>query len=147
MMNTAPPFEVARGELTISTDPKRHDLDAVHALLRATHWAKEMSRPTLERAFANSLNFGLFDGDRQIGFTRLVTDYCTYAYMTDVVVAEEHRGKGLGKWMMEAVLAHPDLKDMRRIALLTLDAMPFYDSFEFTTDTGKLTYMERRAAR
>ena len=138
------PFEIRRENFLISTDPSHHDLDAIHALLRATHWAKDMSREVLNRAFEHSLCFGLFDDGQQIGFARLITDYCTYAYLTDVVVAEEYRGRGLGKWMMEAMLAHPDLKGMRRIALLTLDAGQLYEQFGFATDTGRLTYMERR---
>jgi N-acetylglutamate synthase-like GNAT family acetyltransferase len=138
------PFELRRESFLISTDRARHDLDAVHALLRATHWAKDMSRDVLNLAFEHSLCFGLFDGERQVGFARLITDYCTYAYLTDVVIAAEYRGRGLGKWLMEAMLAHPDLNGMRRIALLTLDAERLYEQFGFATDTGKLIYMERR---
>jgi N-acetylglutamate synthase-like GNAT family acetyltransferase len=137
-------FELRRNEFTISTNRARLDLGILHPLLRATHWAREMSREVLERAVANSLCFGLYDGDHLIGFARLITDYCTYAYLTDVVVAAEYRGRGLGKWLTEAIVVHPEMKGLRRITLLTRDAMDLYRQYGFTTDTGSLVYMERR---
>jgi N-acetylglutamate synthase-like GNAT family acetyltransferase len=143
-VSTHAPFSLQRDRFSITTDPERQDFDAIHALLRSTHWARTMPRDVLEVAVANSLCFGLFDDGKQIGFARLITDYCTYAYLTDVVIAEELRGQGLGKWLMEGMLAHPMLTGMRRIALLTLDAQRYYEALGFSTNTGTLTYMERR---
>lgn len=137
-------FELHRDEFTISTNRARLDLDALHALLRSTHWAREMSRDILEKAVRKSLCFGLYDSDVLIGFARLITDHCTYAYMTDVILAAEYRGRGLGKWLTQATVIHPDMKGLRRIALLTRDAMGLYRQYGFTTDTGGLVYMERR---
>ncbi len=141
---TQPIFEQTRGDLLLSTDRHRLDLDAVHAMLRATHWAREMSRPVLEKAVENSLCFAVYLDGKTIAFARLVTDHCTYAYLTDVVVAEEHRGRGIGNWLTEAIVGHPDMKEIRRISLLTSDAQWLYERHGFKTDTGKLIYMERR---
>jgi ribosomal protein S18 acetylase RimI-like enzyme len=138
-------FELRRNEFTISTDRARLDLARVHALLRATHWAKDMSREVLEQAVASSLCFGMYDGEQLVGFARLITDYCTYAYLTDVIVAPDYRRLGLGKWLTEAIVAHPQMTGLRRIALLTRDAMDLYRQYGFGTDTGGLVYMERRA--
>jgi ribosomal protein S18 acetylase RimI-like enzyme len=103
-----------------------------------------MSREVLEQAVLNSLCFGMYEGDQIIGFARLITDYCTYAYLTDVIVAPPYRGRGLGKWLTEAIVVHPRMKGLRRIALLTRDAMDLYRQYGFGTDTGGLVYMERR---
>jgi ribosomal protein S18 acetylase RimI-like enzyme len=130
--------------IEISTDRDRQDIDAVHRLLQSTHWATWMSREVVAKAIANSLCFGMFDDGEQIGFARLVTDSCTYAYLTDVVIDAKHRGRGLGTRLMAALFEHPEVRDLRRVALLTVDAMKLYEKFDCTTDTGKLTYMERR---
>ena len=130
--------------IEISTDRDRQNVDAVHRLLQSTHWATWMSRAIIEKAIANSLCFGMFADGEQIGFARLVTDSCTYAYLTDVVIDQKYRGRGLGKQLMAAVFDHPDVRDLRRVALLTVDAMKLYEQYDCTTDTGKLVYMERR---
>ena len=91
----------------ISTDPARQDITAIHRLLQSTHWATWMTRPIVEKAIANSLCFGVFSDGVQVGFARLVTDHCTYAYLTDVVIDEKHRGGGLGKALMDAIVAIP----------------------------------------
>ena len=142
---TATPFELRRDPYWITADRDRLDIDSVHALLGTTHWAREMPRSVLEIAMANSLCFGLFENDDLIGFARLITDYCTYAYMTDVVVAEAKRGHGLGKWFMEVALnEHPQMKGLRRIALLTFDAQWLYEPLGFVANSGgRFTYMER----
>ena len=138
-------FETRRDPYWITADRDRLDIDAVHRLLKTTHWAREMPREVLETAMANSLCFGLFENEELIGFARMVTDYCTYAYMTDVVVAESKRGRGLGKWFMEAAVnEHPQMKRLRRIALLTLDAQWLYEPLGFVANHGgRFTYMER----
>lgn len=120
------------------------DVDAVLALLRTTFWASDMKRNVLSRAIENSVCFALFERDVLIGFGRIVTDLATYAYWTDVVIAEKSRGRGLGQWLSECMLAHPDLQRLRRVALLTRDAAQLYARVGFTEGPGPLIYMERR---
>lgn len=138
------PVEVQRGEVLISTDRSRIDLNAALALLRTTHWAAGMNLETLKRAMANSVCFGVYQGGELIGLGRVVTDLATYAYWTDVVIAPEHRGRGLGRWLSACMLAHPDLQKLRRVALLTRDAAALYAEFGFSEGPGPLIYMERK---
>ena len=129
---------------TISTDRARLDLDFTLRLLHTTSWGAGMTLAVLERAAANSVCFGVYGSGQQIGFGRVVSDLATYAYLTDFVIAEEHRGKGLGSWLVECVLAHPDFQHLRRVALVTLSAQKLYAPFGFTEGSGALVYMERR---
>jgi GNAT superfamily N-acetyltransferase len=115
----------------ISTDPAQFDLDAIHAYLVRAYWCEGIPRETMERAIANSLCFALFRGKAQIGFARVITDSATYAYLCDVYVLEDYRGKGLGKWLMECVMAHPALQGLRRFSLATRDAHGLYRQFGF----------------
>ncbi len=138
------PVEFRRDDLVVSTDRHRMEPDVVLALLHTTFWAQGMTRDVLARAIANSVSFGLFDRSLLVGFGRAVTDLATYAYWTDVVIAPSHRGRGLGQWLSECMLAHPDLQGLRRVALLTRDAAPLYARVGFTTGPGELVYMERR---
>jgi ribosomal protein S18 acetylase RimI-like enzyme len=143
-------FEETRGSLTLTTDREWIDVDAVYAMLCAEHWGWQVTRSVLQRSIENSICFGVYDtaaGDRQLSFARAVTDLATYAYLTDVVVARSARGKGIGQWMIEAVLAHPDLQGLRRVTLLTRDAQELYRKFGFTTDMPTSTYMELRPKR
>jgi ribosomal protein S18 acetylase RimI-like enzyme len=94
---------------------------------------------------AHSICFGLLEGERLIGFGRVVTDLATYAYWTDVVVDVTYRGRGLGRWLVDTMLAHPELQGLRRVALLTRDARGLYEQLGFTTELGPRVYMERRA--
>ena len=136
--------EWVRGEYAISTDRARLDLDAVHRYVSTSYWAAGMPRAVLERAVENSLIFGIYHGPRQAGFARAITDRATYAYLSDVFVVEEYRGRGLSKWLMECVLAHPDLQGLRRFALFTRDAQALYERYGFGPPRGASTYMERR---
>lgn len=143
-------FEDTRGPLTLTTDRQWIDFDAVYEMLRGEHWGGQVTRPTLERAIENSICVGVYDtddDDRQLSFARVVTDLATYAYLTDVVVAPRARGKGIGKWMIEAILAHPELQGLRRVTLLTRDAHDLYKQFGFSTDMPTSTYMELRPQR
>lgn len=139
-----PPIEFRRGQFVISTDRQQLDPDAILILLHTTHWAAGMTRETLTRAIANSVCFGVFDRDLLIGFARAVTDLATYAYWTDVVIADGYRGRGLGRWLSECMLAHPDLQGLRRVTLLTRDAAGLYAGLGFTIGSGSLVYMEYR---
>ena len=131
-----------RDGLTVSTDRGRLDLDAILTMLRGTHWGGGLTRETLERGVAHSLCFGLYDGPAQVGFARVITDYATYGYVSDVVIAESRRGRGLGEWLVACILAHPDLQHLRRLALLTRDSASLYARFGFVPGTGDLGYME-----
>jgi N-acetylglutamate synthase-like GNAT family acetyltransferase len=136
------PLTFERDGVTVSTDRARLDLDTILMMLRGTHWGGGLSRETLERGVANSLCFGLYDGPVQIGFARVITDYATYGYVSDVVIAESRRGRGLGEWLVACILAHPDLQHLRRLALLTRDSASLYARFGFVAGTGDLGYME-----
>lgn len=120
-----------REEYRISTDPAHFDLDAIHAYLVRAYWSQGIPRKTVERAVANSLCFAVLHGKAQIGFARVVTDSATFAYLCDVYILEEHRGKGLGKWLMECVMGHPGLQGLRRFSLATRDAHVLYRQFGF----------------
>ena len=114
----------------ITTDRDRIDVAAVHAFLTRSYWSPGIPRDVVERAIANSLCFSLLAADgAQAGFARAVTDRATYAYLADVYVAEEHRGKGLGVWLVQHVVEHPDLQGLRRFALATADAHGLYTRF------------------
>ena len=141
------PVEERRGNLLLSTNRERIDADAVLGMLLTSHWGGAMTRPVLDRAIANSVCFGVYEDTRQLGFARAVSDLATYAYLTDVIVAEDARGRGIGSWMVEAIIAHPDLQGLRRIALYTRDARALYERYGFTTDPPASVYMELRARR
>lgn len=116
----------------ITTDPERIDVAAVHAELTRSYWSPGIPLDVVARGIANSLPFGLLAPDgAQAGFARAVTDRASYAYLADVYVAEAHRGRGLGKWLVETVLGHPDLQDLRRWALATADAHALYARYGF----------------
>lgn len=114
----------------LTDEAARQDLDAVTALLRSTYWAADRPRSVMERSMQNSLCFGLFHEAVQVGFARVVTDFATVGYLCDVVIADGHRGKGVGKWMLNCILEHPQLKGCR-IDLFTKDAQEFYRGFGF----------------
>ena len=137
-------IEATRGDLVLSTDRARIDVDAVLAMLHASHWGGGMTRRSRERASANAVCFGIYDqSGRQLAFARAVSDLSTYAYLTDVIVADDLRGRGLGSWMMDSLLAHPDLQGLRRIALWTKTARRLYERFGFNANVpAASTYLE-----
>lgn len=120
-------YERKRGQFSISTDRDRLDIAAIHEFLsRESYWCLGIPRPVLETAIENSLSFGLYDGETQIGLTRVVTDRATFAWLCDVYVLPAFRGQGLARWMIESVLEHPDLQGLRRTILATRDAHALY---------------------
>ncbi len=135
--------DAARGPYRISTDPARLDARSIHAYLTRSYWAEGIPLEVVERALAGSLCFGLYHGDEQVGLARVVTDQATYAYLCDVYVLEAHRGAGLGRWLMEAVMSHPGLQGLRRVALVTRDAHGLYAGFGFTPLARPEGHMER----
>ncbi|HEY2955530.1 MAG TPA: GNAT family N-acetyltransferase [Candidatus Eisenbacteria bacterium] len=135
--------EWRRGEYTLTTDPARVDLAVVHGYLAGSYWAKDIPLEVVRRSIEHSLNFSLLHAGKQVGFSRVITDYATFAYVGDVFVLEEHRGRGLSKWMMEVIVAHPDLQGFRRWVLLTRDAHGLYAQYGFRALKAPERYMER----
>ena len=135
-------MEYKRDNFTISDDSSRLDLDAICDFLSRSYWANKRSRETIERSIKHSLNFGVYDDEKQVGFTRVVTDYAVFAYMCDVFIHEDYRAHGLGKWMMESILAHPELQGLRRWCLVTRDAHGLYKQFGFTELYDTTRWME-----
>jgi GNAT superfamily N-acetyltransferase len=134
----------------ISTDPARLDLDRIHRFLSTqAYWSPGVAREVVERSIAGSLPFGVYSAGReQVGFARVVTDYATFAWIADVYVEPEHRGNGLGKRLVEQILAHPELQGLRRWMLGTADAHELYRRFGFSElrDVGRFMALESGAA-
>jgi GNAT superfamily N-acetyltransferase len=123
-------MEWHRGEYILSDDKARLDVPAIKALLRATYWASDRTDEQFERVIKHSVCFGLYHRGRQVGFARVLTDFAVFAYLGDVIVAPEHRGQGLGKWMVECILTHPAL-DVTTQCLSTRDAHSLYERYGF----------------
>ena len=136
-------FETRRDTFTISTDPSRLDMNAVHDFLARSYWAKTRPHEYTDAAFANSLVFGLYEGSRQVGMARVVTDFIIVAYLCDVFIHEDFRRHGLGKWLMQTMLEHPDLLHVRRWLLATDDAHGLYQQFGFEPLTDVEKWMQR----
>lgn len=136
--------EWQRGEYLISTDRSRLDPGVIHDYLSNTsYWATGRSLETVMASIDHSLNFGLYEGKRQIGFARVVTDYATFAWLADVFVLEGFRGQGLGTWLVETVLSHAELQRFRRWVLATKDAHELYRQFGFVELKRPERWMER----
>lgn len=119
-------------EYTLSDDPARVDVTAVHAYLTRSHWAEGIPLDLVKRSLIGAVCISVHHAtDGQVGFARVVTDRATFGYLCDVYVLEGHRGRGLSKWMMRAVMAHPDLQGLRRFMLMTKDAHELYRRYGF----------------
>jgi GNAT superfamily N-acetyltransferase len=134
--------EYTKGQYWITTDTQKLDLGAIHGYLSRSFWAEGIPKKTVAKAIANSLCFGLFDRAEQVGLARVVTDRATYAYLCDVYVLETHRERGLGKWLIEIVMAHPDLQGLRRFQLVTRDAHGLYSRHGFAAPANPERHME-----
>jgi GNAT superfamily N-acetyltransferase len=149
--------EHRQGAFLISTDPAQLDLDLIHNFLTNCYWAKGIPKEVVARSIEHSLCFGIYDeswvelprlakparpGAPQVGFARVISDFATIAYLGDVFLLESHRGRGLGKWMMECIMRHPALQGLRRWILLTRDAHEFYAKVGFTRLEAPERYME-----
>ena len=130
---------------SVSTDKFLLDIEMiVDFLSNQSYWAKGRSRERIERSIANSFCFGVFDeAGRQVGFARVVSDCAVFAWLMDVFILEDHRGKGLGKLLMKEIMAHTDLQDVKKWALGTLDAHGLYKQFGFTSIAKPERMMER----
>ena len=133
-----------RGEYSISTDKQKLHIDMIHAYLTKSYWAKGIPFETVKRSVEHSLNFGLYHEDEQVGFARVVTDYATFMYLVDVFILEAHQGQGLGIWMMDVVINHPDMTGIRTWILKTADAHRLYEKFAFEVPSKPRTFMQRR---
>jgi GNAT superfamily N-acetyltransferase len=136
---------VSKDEYEIDDDPGRLDLDVVRSFLAGSYWAEGVPLDVVARSVANSLNLGLYHTGGQVGFTRVVTDRATFAWVGDVFVLPGHRGRGLAHWMMETMLAHPDLAGLRRFMLATSDAHGVYADCGFAplADPGRFMEIAR----
>jgi len=136
-------YEVRRNGYVVSTDPAALDLDAVHDFLaNRSYWSAGISRERLAAAIERSIPFGVYHDGRQVGFTRVITDGSTIAYIADVYVDEAYRGRGLSKLLMEAVMAHPELQHLKRWILGTKDAHSLYARYGFKPLTAPERWME-----
>ena len=135
-------YERRRGDLLLSTDRALLDVDLVHRVLATTYWAGGIPREIVARAIAGSISFGLYDRRELVGFARVISDLATYAYLADVFIVEARRGRGLGDWLVESILLHPQLQGLRRFALITRDAGPLYARHGFVAPADPSGYME-----
>jgi N-acetylglutamate synthase-like GNAT family acetyltransferase len=135
-------LEVHQDQFTISTDPARLDIDTIVDMLQRAYWATGRPREKTERALQNSLVFGVYDGERQIGLARVVTDFSIFAYLCDVFIHEDYRARGLGKWLIQTIMNHPDLVELRRWLLVTSDAHGLYRQFGFTSIEDPQRWMQ-----
>ncbi len=132
-----------KADFEVSTDPARIDVALVHGFLADSYWAKGIARQTVENSIRNSLCFGLYRDKQQVGFARVITDRATFAYLADVFVKPEFRGRGLSIWMMECILSHPELQGLRRWSLVTDDAHRLYERFGFRPLASPDRWMEK----
>jgi N-acetylglutamate synthase-like GNAT family acetyltransferase len=123
--------DVTTGRFTISMDKRRLDVDAVHDALRQKYWSKEIPKAIVRRAIEHSLCFGVYEGPRQIGFARVISDYATFAYLADVYIDDACRGQGLGKELIACIMSHEQLQGLRRWMLATQDAHGLYEQYGF----------------
>lgn len=132
-----------REDYCVSTDRDRLDIDAIHSFLSKSYWGDGRRLEVVKRSIDHSLPFGLYKGEQLIGFARVVTDYATFAWLADVFVLNEFRARGLSKWLLEAVVSHPDLEGLKRWILATRDAHELYGKFAFTNLKNPEWFMER----
>ena len=135
--------EWRRGEYIISTDKSRLDLSVVHGFLTASYWAAGIPLEIVKKSVEHSLSFGVYKGDKQVGFARVITDYATFAYIGDVFILEDYRGQGLSKWLMQVIADHSELQGLRRWLLLTRDAHGLYEKTGFVEPKTPERYMEK----
>jgi len=134
------------GDILITTDPARLDLDVIHGFLSQSYWASGVAREVVERSIRHSICFGALDGERQVGFARVISDRATYAYVADVFVLPSHRGLGIGKRLMACITTHPELQRLRLWTLFTRDAHGLYRQYGFHEARLPERLMEMRQA-
>lgn len=140
-------LEYQKEDYSISTDPAKLDISLIHDFLANSYWAKNIPRDVLEKSIDHCLNYGVYADNELIGYARVLTDYSTFAYLADVFIIEEHRGKGLSKWLMECILIHPGLQNIRTWMLKTHDAHGLYEKYGFTAPENPGSIMEKRVVK
>lgn len=137
-------YEARKGVFLISTDPSKLDFDVIHHYLcDHSYWSAGIPRETVENAARGSVCFGVYHQEKQIGYTRLITDAATFGYLADVFILKEYQGQGLGKWLIDTVMAHPACQGFRRWVLATRDAHGLYEKFGFGPLMRPDIYMEK----
>lgn len=139
-------YTAEKDEYSISTDPSLLNIDVIHHYLSLeSYWAKGIPRDVVIKSIENSVCFGLYCHQQQVGFARVITDKATFAYLADVFILEEHRGKGLSKWLITVIQAHPELQGLRRWLLGTRDAHGLYEKMGWTHFDEEVSkrYMQR----
>ena len=122
----------ASKDYSVSTDKSKLDIKLIHKFLsEEAYWSKKIPFEIVKKSIENSFCFGVYHGEEQVGFAKLITDYATYAYLADVFITPSHRGKGLSKMLMSEIINHPELQGLRRISLATTDAHGLYEQFGF----------------
>lgn len=137
-------YQWRKGEFRVTTDKSQLDLNAIYAFLATeSEWARGIPRLTFDKSVRHSMCFGLLEVNRQVGFARVISDRATIAYLGDVFVLPQYRGRGLAKWLMECISSHPDLQNLRRWILVTEDAHGLYKKYGFTQLAHPDCFMER----
>lgn len=129
-------------EYIFSTDKEKLDINVIHDFLTNSYWSKNIPIEIVKRSIENSLCFGVYHQNKQIGFARVISDYTTFGYLADVFILERHRGKGLSKALMEHIMNHPQLQGLRRFCLGTRDAHKLYEQFGFSVIKSPERFME-----
>ncbi|MEO4004741.1 GNAT family N-acetyltransferase [Flavobacterium sp. CAU 1735] len=132
-----------KGAFTISTDKSKLDIAVIHHYLsQESYWSKDIPVARIQKSIENALCFGIFHGDQQVGYAKVISDFSTMAYLGDVFVLEAYRGQGLSKWLMETIMSHPELQDLRRWILLTADAHELYQKYGWKPIASPEKWME-----
>ncbi len=134
-------YSIEKNNYLVSTDKNKINVDYVHGFLSQSYWSPGVPVKVVKKAMKGSLCFGVYYKDKQVGYARMVTDKATFAYLADVFIDEDHRGKGLAKWLVETILAYPQLQNLRRILLATKDAHKLYEQCGFTSINNPERYM------
>lgn len=135
-------MEWTKEVFTLSTDKNRLDTGYIHRFLSTSYWAENIPPEVVQRSIEGALCFGVYEGRRQIGFARVITDGATFAYLADVFIDENFRGRGLSKWLLECIMTYPSLQGLRRFMLATKDAHGLYRQFGFTSLTAAERWMQ-----
>jgi len=135
--------EWKKDDYLVSTDKSKIDVDAVHHFLSQSYWAEGIPKDVVHRGIDNSLCFAIYHRDKLTGFARVISDFATFAYLADVFIMPEERGRGLSKWLMQLIINHPQLQGLRRFILATKDAHSLYTQFGFTPFDKPERWMQR----
>ncbi|ANE52219.1 GNAT family N-acetyltransferase [Flavisolibacter tropicus] len=135
-------MEWIKDDYSITTDKEKIDVDYTHQFLTNSYWAEGISKPIIEKSIKGSLCFSVFHGEQQVGFARVISDEATFAYLADVFIDPNYRGKGLSRWLMEVIMNYPTLQGLRRFLLATRDAHGLYEKFGFEPISSITPWMQ-----